>query len=304
MSWIKPMKHLCPRAILFLLGVLFLFSLGPAVLSGRDLEEVRKAGVIRHLGIPYANFVSGAGDGMDVEIIKLFAKHLGVRYEFVISDWSTIFGDLTGKSVKAKGNDMEIAGSAAIKGDIAANGITILPWRERAVNFSKPLFPTQVWLVARADSRMKPIKPTGSLKRDIEITREILRGRTILGVPGTCLDPSLYEIPSSGAKVRLFGGSLNDVAPAVMRGEAEVAILDVPDALVALQKWPGKIKIIGPVSEAQEMAVAFPKESPNLLKEFNRFVDKIKKDGTYIETVKKYYPYVFRYYPAFFQEKR
>lgn len=297
------MKHLCLRVFPFLWGLLFLFCFCPELLYGRDLEEIKKAGVIRHLGIPYANFVTGAGDGMDVEIVKLFAKHLGVRYEFVATDWPTIFGDLTGNNVRARGEEIEVVGTTTIKGDIAANGITILPWREKAVSFSTPIFPTQVWLVARAGSRVKPIKPTGNLKKDIEITRELLKGRTILGVPGTCLDPSLYEIPSSGARVKLFGGTLNDVAPAVIKGEAEVTTLDVPDALVALQKWPGKIKIIGPISEVQEMAVAVSKESPKLLEEFNRFVEKIKKDGSYIEIVKKYYPYVFRYYPAFFKKK-
>lgn len=282
--------------------MLFLCFLPEPVFS-RDLDAIKKAGVLRHLGIPYANFVTGVGDGMDVEIMKLFAKHLGVRYEYVATDWATIFADLTGTRIKAKGSEVEVLGAARIKGDIAANGITILPWREKAVSFSTPVFPTQVWLVAQAESRVKPIKPTGTLKKDIELTREILKGRTILGVPGTCLDPSLYEIPSSGANVKLFAGSLNDVAPALIKGEAEVTVLDVPDALVALQKWPGKIKIIGPISEIQEMAVAVPRESPKLLVELNRFIARIKQDGSYIKIVNKYYPYVFRYYPDFFKEK-
>lgn len=297
------MRHRCLRIAPLLWGVLFLYCFCPGLASGRDLEEIRKAGVIRHLGIAYANFVTGAGDGMDVEIVKLFARHIGVRYEFVATDWPTIFGDLTGNNVRAKGEEIEVVGSTSIKGDIAANGITILPWRQKVVSFSTVIFPTQVWLVAQAGSQVKPIKPTGSLKKDIEITRKLLKGRTILGVPGTCLDPSLYGIPSSGAKVRLFGGTLNDVAPAVIKGEAEVTILDVPDALVALQKWPGKIKIIGPISEVQEMAVAVPKDSPKLLEEFNRFIEKIRKDGSYFAIVKKYYPYVFRHYPAFFKDK-
>ena len=46
-----------------------------------DLQDIRERGVLRHLGVPYANFVTGSGDGMDVEIVQLFARHLGVRYE-------------------------------------------------------------------------------------------------------------------------------------------------------------------------------------------------------------------------------
>ena len=34
--------------------------------SATDLQDIKAKGEIRHLGIPYANFVTGAGDGFDV----------------------------------------------------------------------------------------------------------------------------------------------------------------------------------------------------------------------------------------------
>ena len=67
-----------------------------------DLQDIRARGVLRHLGVPYANFVTGSGDGMDVEIVQLFARHLGVRYEFVPSTWDDVIGDLTGKQIRYK----------------------------------------------------------------------------------------------------------------------------------------------------------------------------------------------------------
>lgn len=39
---------------------------------GADLPEIKQSGVLRHLGVPYARFVAGSGDGMDMELIKLF----------------------------------------------------------------------------------------------------------------------------------------------------------------------------------------------------------------------------------------
>jgi len=60
--------------------VLLLFS---ARISRADLAEVKQRGTLRHLGIPYANFVTGAGDGMDVELMQRFAQHLGVKYRYV-----------------------------------------------------------------------------------------------------------------------------------------------------------------------------------------------------------------------------
>jgi len=270
--------------------------------SGADLPEIKKRGVLRHLGVPYANFVTGSGDGMDVELVKGFAAHLGVRYEYVKTSWENVIGDLTGKKVKPKGSDVTILGKVPVKGDVIANGLTKLPWRQKVVNYSNPTFPTQVWLVARADSTMKPIKPAGDIDKDIVQVKELLKDRYVLGKAKTCLDPSLYRFKETGARVKLFSGNLNELAPAVIKGEAEATILDVPDALIALEKWPGQIKVIGPISSMQEMGAAFATTSPILREAFNRFLKKCKADGTYQRLVKKYYPGVFMYYPAFFEK--
>jgi len=299
------------RATIKRYGVMALIMAIAAIFSGNAIflvpahavtvDDVRKAGVLRHLGIPYANFVTGSGDGMDVELMSLFAAGLGVKYEYVKTDWDVIFGDLTGKRAKVKGGEVEIVGEAPIKGDVAANGITVLSWREKLVDFSRPTFPNQVWLIARADSPLKPIKPSGSLAKDIAAVKRLISGHSLLGKSGTCIDPALYTIDTkSGIRIIDFGGSLNEVAPALLNREAELTLLDVPDALVALQKWPGKIKVIGPVSEIQDMSVAFSKDSPQLREAFNRFLEKCRKDGTYLSLAKKYYPFAFDYFPQFF----
>lgn len=281
--------------------VFWLILPNPGGAFSRDLDEVKKDGLLRHLGIPYANFVTGSGDGMDVELIRLFAKHLGVKYEYVKTDWGDLLGDLTGKKIKVAGNEIEVLGDVPIKGDVAANGITVIPWREKLVDFSHPTFPNQVWLVARADSTIKPIKSAGKLDQDIQAVKNLLRGRSLLGKPGTCLDPALYDLGGKAASIKLFEGSLNDIAPAVINREADVTLLDVPDALVALQKWAGKIKVIGPVSQVQDMSVAFSKDSPKLREAFNNFLKKIKKEGTYMNLIKKYYPFAPKYFPYFFK---
>lgn len=131
----------------------------------------------------------------------------------------------------------------------------------------------------------------------------MLKGYSLLGKVNTCLDPALYNLDPTGAKVKLFPGGLNELAPAVINGESEMTMLDVPDALIALKKWPGKIKVLGPLSQMQAMGVAFAKDSPQLHETFNRFLEKCQKDGTYQSLVKKYYPAVFNYYPDFFKIK-
>lgn len=289
----------CMRTLVCMIAMLVIFSVGYAY--GADLTEIKERGVLRHLGVPYANFVTGSGDGLDVELVQLFAKHLDVKYEYIKTNWKNVIPDLAGKKVRPKGKDIEILGDAPVRGDIIANGLTILPWRKKIVDYSTPTFPTQVWLIARADSPIKPIKPSGNISKDIPAVKALLRGHSVLGVPNTCLDPSLYGLKETGADVRLFDGNLNELAPAIINRDAETTILDVSDALGALEKWPGKIKVIGPVSHMQEMGCGFRKASPLLRDAFNRFFQECKKGGTYLRLVKKYYPAVFRYYPEFFK---
>jgi ABC-type amino acid transport substrate-binding protein len=294
-------------SVLFLIGsvacaFIITIALTASPASGNTLADIKKEGAIRHLGIPYANFVTGAGDGMDVELLSLFAKHLGVRYEYIKTDWGEIFADLTGKKFKINGSNIECLGNASVRGDVAANGITVIPWRQKIVDFSLPTFPNQVWLVARANSPVKPIKTSGNLEKDIAETKKVMQDMTLLGKKSTCLDPSLYNLEVTGAKICLFTGGLNEIAPAVINGEADLTLLDVPDALVALQKWPGKIKIIGPVSGMQDMAIAFSKGSPELRMAFNSFLQKCLADGTYDHLIDKYYPFAPNYFPAFFKK--
>ncbi|MEI6702243.1 MAG: transporter substrate-binding domain-containing protein [Deltaproteobacteria bacterium] len=294
-------------ADVFSKGVFFIFMLTAAALLMtsqaycRDLDEIKQQGVLKHLGVPYANFVTGSGDGMDVEIVQLFAKHLGVRYEYVKTTWSNVVPDLIGRNVKPNGNDVELLDTVPTKGDIVANGFTVLPWREKILNFSSPTFPTQIILVAPAGSKLKPIKPSGDISKDIDKVKKLTNNKTCLGVQNTCLDPALYNLKAAGAKTINFPGELDDLSSAVIKGESDTAIMEMPDALLALKKYPGKMKIIGPLSPTQDMAVGFAKDSVQLQVEFKKFLALIKKDGTYVKIVKKYYPSAPEYYPAFFK---
>jgi len=284
---------------MFILLTLFLSST-PAYC--RDLQEIKAEGVIRHLGIPYANFVTGSDDGMDVELIKGFAKHIGVRYEYVKTDWGTVVEDLIGKKITTANGHAVLGADVPVKGDLVANGFTMLPWRMEILEFSEPTFPSQIWLIARADSSVKPIKPSkDNVKKDIDQARRIIKGKKVLALPKTCLDPGLYDLNSTGATVVNYNGKLNEMAPALISKEAELTILDVPDALIALEKWPGKIKIIGPISSPQLMGVGFSTSSPKLREAFNKYLQEAKHNGTYARLVKKYYPTASYYFPAFFK---
>jgi len=292
---------------LWTMAVFFLVS---TAASADDLAQIRQRGVLRHLGVPYAHFVRQTAkgvDGLDVEVMQRFADHLGVAYEWVETSWSTVFRDLTGQQVERTADGgVKVSGQTEVRGDMIANGLTVLPWREKVVNYSSPTFPTGVWLIARADSPIKPIDPSGDIQTDIQRVKGLLAGRSVLTMNNTCLDPRLYDLASTRADIRYHTASesLNDIAPAVIDGAAEATLLDIPDALVALQQWPGDIKVIGPVSEPQLMGVAVAKTSSALLVEFNHFFKELRASGVYDELVRKYYPSVYLYLGDFFMLKK
>jgi ABC-type amino acid transport substrate-binding protein len=286
--------------------VAVLLSLSCTPVLADDLADIKARGELRHLGINYANFVTGAGDGFDVELVQGFAKHIGVKYKLVPTDFVSVIRDLLGKDVVRQGDQVNLQGDFPVKGDMIATGFTVLPWREKVLLYSAPTFPSQVLLVARADSPDKPIKGSADLDADIVETKAMIGSKSVLVMEKTCLDPANYGLKGKGIDLRMYtkSANLNEMVPALIKGDADFSLLDVPDAILDLQRWAGKIKVIGPISGHQELAAAFPKNSPELRKAFDEYLVRLKADGSYDKLVDKYYPGIRRYFPDFFASKR
>lgn len=278
----------------------------PALARADDLKEIQARGELRHLGIRYAHFVTGAGDGFDVEMVQGFAKHIGVKYTLVYSDFYSIIRDLLGHEVTVKDGRATLSGSYPVKGDMIATGFTVLPWRKQVLLYSAPTFPTQVLLLARADAPQAPLRGGESLADDIRETKAMIGKKSLLVMERTCLDPAGYGLKGKGIDLRPYTKStnINEMVPALLNGEAELTLLDVADVILDLQKWAGRIKVLGPISEEQEMAAAFPLSSPQLRDAFNDYLRKIRADGSYDKLVRKYYPGIQRYFPDFFARSK
>jgi glutamine transport system substrate-binding protein len=287
--------------LLYLVIVVF----GSAV-QAATLKEVQARGELRHIGIRYANFVTGEGDGFDVEIARGFARHIGVRYQLVYSDFYSVMRDLLGKDVVRKDGDVNLVGDFPVRGDMIATGFTVLPWRQKVVIYSEPTFPSQVLLVARSDSSLSPIRGSDNIAKDIAETKALIGKRSLLGMERTCIDPANYGLKDKGIDLRAYtkSSNLNEIVPALLNREAELTLLDVPDAILDLRKWAGKIKVLGPISEEQHLAAAFPKDATDLRDAFNAYLAKIKADGTYDQLVDKYYPGIRGYFPSFFTQRQ
>jgi len=166
-----------------------------ASISSADLADIKTAGELRHLGVPYANFVTGDGEGLDTEILKRYCQYIGVKYRYVITDWDNVISDLSGKKIGLQGGGLEIGGSVPVKGDIIGNGFTtMIPWRMEVFNYSAPYFPSSIWVLARADSKLQPIQPTMDPEKDVTATRALLNGREVLSIRNTWVDVNLYNL--------------------------------------------------------------------------------------------------------------
>ena len=267
-----------------------------------DLNEIRASGVLRHLGIKYANFVKADGTGFDVELAQGFAKYLGVRYELVYTNFYDVIRDLLGKDVVRNGDTVSLEGNYPIRGDMIATGFTVLPWRQQVVLYSQPTFPSQVLLVARSSSPYQPVTAQSELRSEIASTRDVLGKKSLLVMERTCLDPANYGLKGKGIDLRSYTASTNldEMVPELLKGDVEFTLLDVPDAVIDLQRWAGRIKVIGPISEHQDLAAAFPKSSPELRAAFDDYLRGIRADGSYDKLVNRYYPGIRRYFPNFF----
>ena len=295
--------------LILCIAVLLFSILLPSLGTARDLADIKHDGVLRHIGVSYANFVTEykegnqtINSGLDVELIKGFAQYLGVKYQFVPATWGNALGKLTGRNGMYIDNQVVYGLSQAIEGDVMAHGVTTLEWRKEIIDFSDDYFPSAVWLIARVESDLTPIVPTGNVNQDIQVVKRLLKNREVLAMRQSCLDPDLYHLFQSKAKVVLPTKTLklNEMVPAILNDEAETTLLDLPDSLIALDKWPNKIKVIGPISNDQTMAVGFRKNSPLLRQAFNEYLAKIKADGSFFRLVNKHYPSVFYYYHDYF----
>jgi ABC-type amino acid transport substrate-binding protein len=292
------------RIARFLLG-LVVCALAATQALAADLDDVKARGELRHLGIRYANFVTGAGDGFDVELMRGFASRLGVKYTLVYSDFYNVIRDLLGKEVVRSGGDVSLTGNFPIKGDVIAAGFTVLSWREKILSYSEATFPSQVLLVAPAASSVQPIQETESLWDDIATTKKLIGSQSLLVMERTCLDPANYGLTGVGLDLKAYtkSANLNEMVPALLDGDAQLTLLDVPDAILDLRKWAGKIKVLGPVSQPQTLAAAFPKDAVRLREAFDAYLRDIKADGSYDRLVDKYYFGIRRIFPEFFDKK-
>lgn len=84
----------------------------------------------------FVNTKTGQLDGFDVDVAKMIAQKLGVKVQFVKTEWSAI-----------------LAGLSAGKFDVIINQVGITPQREKTFDFSIPYVASSPQLILRKDEK-------------------------------------------------------------------------------------------------------------------------------------------------------
>lgn len=219
------------------------------------LDSVKQAGVLK-IGLEgtYPPFDSrnskGELVGFDVDVAKALCARLGVKPQFIPTEWSGI-----------------IAGLQAGKFDVIINQVTITPQRQQALDFSQPYTYSAAQLIQRADD-----------KRDIKSLSEF-KGKLKLGVTlGTNYDQMAKAVP--GINVQTYSGAPEKLAD-LMAHRIDATIDDrlmLPYIIKTshLPLRPGEIL----KGADQEMGIPFRKGNPKFAKAINDALTAMKKDGT------------------------
>lgn len=216
--------------------------------AASKLDAVKSAGKITVATSPdFPPFESLEGDevvGIEVEIMKLIAKDLGVEIEFVQMDFDSV-----------------LIGIQAAKYDCAMSGITVNPDREKNMLFTKPYYVAAQVIVVKEDSAI-------ASKAD-------LKDKTVSVQTGTTAETGCQD---EGIAVKGFTANA-DAKAALTTGKVDAWVVDNLTALQMVEEGDG-LKILEEYLTEEPYAFAFAKGSETLVEEINKSLEKYMNDGT------------------------
>ncbi len=229
--------------------------------AGADLyKEVKKSGELK-IGTegtypPFTFNKGGKLTGFDVDIAREVAKRLGVKPVFVQTQWDSLFAGLNAKRF-----------------DVIANEVGIRKDRQKKYDFSDPYISSAAVLVtAKNNKDIKDFKDLKGKKAAQSLTsnyRKIAEdnGADIVGIEGLTQSMDL-----------------------ITQGRVDATVNDKLAILDYLNRKPNSaVKIVKEEKDSAESAFLFRKDSDKLVKEVNKALADMKKDGTYDKISKKWF---------------
>ncbi|WP_127530142.1 amino acid ABC transporter substrate-binding protein [Paenibacillus kobensis] len=234
---------------------------GSATAEKSSLDKIKESGKLR-IGTEgtYAPFTfhddSGKLTGFDVEIAEEVSKHLGVKPEFIETQWDGIF-----------------AGLEAGRFDAIFNEVSIREDRQEKYDFSDPYIVSKSLLLVREDNN--------EIKKLVD-----LKGKK----SAQSLTSNLADIATAnGAEIVSVDG-FNQAIDLLMSKRVDATINDNLSFLDLKKQKPDiKIKSVDETSDASQSAALFAKGNDELIRAVNQALSDMKSDGAYLKISEKYF---------------
>ena len=238
------------------------------------LFQIKKRGKIivttNYNSIDYFIY-KGLPMGFQLEMMNAFAKYLGVKTEFIITN------DLASN-----------AGLLAVgKCDLIANNITVSPDRKKIISFTIPIMQTRQVLVQRVSYKDKIHKKTELIR-----SKTRLSGKTVVVQKNSFQYDRLRQIEDEICNS--INIVVNDTSESeqliemVANGTIDYTLSDENIAKVN-KSYYENIDIQTSLSRPQDLAWGLRKESDSLLQELNLWISKFKKTTEFKSIYDKYY---------------
>ncbi|MDV7338251.1 ABC transporter substrate-binding protein [Terasakiella sp. A23] len=233
--------------------------------AGGRLEKIKSTGEVRvciwpgYFAISYRNPRNGMLEGIDIDMAKDFADHLGVKLTFVDSSFGKIKENMTNGAC-----------------DISMHGVGVRDDRKPFMDFSEPHLISGIYAVS--------MKSNDIIKKWDDIDQE---GNVVVVQKGTYMEPVMrdYLKKAELSVVDSFKAREQEVEA----GRADVFMTDYPygKRMAALTTWAHLMEpaeILAPTP----YAYAVPKNEPDWLGVVNDFLATVKKDGRLAASAEKH----------------
>lgn len=195
--------------------------------------------------------------GFDVDIARALAARLGLKPEFVLTEWSGI-----------------LAGLQAGKYDVIVNQVGITPERQKAIGFSQPYAYSRPQIIVRKGSSFSPK------------TLADLKGKRVGVGLGSNFEKQLRD--AGGINVVTYPGAPEYLAD-LAAGRLDAAYNDRLLVSYLITKNGLPVRGAGVTSQAEPVGVAYRKTNTALGSAIDRALRQIRADGTYAKISRKWF---------------
>lgn len=254
-DFVSHRKRARRRGLALLAAAVLAAGCLPATASAADLLATVKArGTIKvalegtYPPFNYKDQKTGQLAGYDVDVARLLAARLGLKVEFISSEWAGI-----------------LAGLSANKYDVIISQVGINPKREQAFDFSTPYIYSMPQLIVRKDDKA------------VYTSLADLKGKKLGVGQGSVYEQQARAVP--GIDVRSYAAA-PDTMSDLASGRLDAALNDslMSAYLLKISRLP--IKAGAQVGAVERMGIPFHKGNPEFKAALNKALADVAADGS------------------------